>query len=67
MQGLEFYIVAYQELQADKSVGMSVGFIPWTSIKAWADHHSIGYDEFETLLCYIREIEKFYMDRGNNG
>ena len=56
---MDFYFNAYNQLQYDRPVGMSVGAIPWTSIITWCKLHGIcGINEIETVLRYIRAMEK---------
>jgi len=58
LQGLGFYLNAYDQLQYDRPVGMSVGAIPWSSVINWCKLHRI-YDinEIEIVLKYIRALE----------
>lgn len=58
MLGLDIYVIAYNELQADRPIGMDVGPVPWSAIHRWGDFHGItDPDDLETLVHHIRAME----------
>lgn len=57
LPGLDFYLLAYDELIYDRPMGMTVGPIPWSSIDRWAVRNGVGNDEFNTLVNHIRAME----------
>lgn len=63
MSGLQFYMDAYGELQADRPIGFSVGLIPWTSCVNWCKINGIcDINEIDTFIKYIRALEKIDND-----
>lgn len=58
IEGLEFYLTAFCELQSERPVGMTVGQIPWSSIINWCDFHGLkDSDDVDTLIRYVRAME----------
>lgn len=59
LAGLDTYIIAFQELQHDRPIGMAAGSIPWSSIVKWAEIHGMGSaDEIALLTKHIRALEQ---------
>ena len=55
---LEPYMTAYNELSFDRSQGLSLGYIPWSSIVKWCElHHIYDIDDITTCIRYIRKLE----------
>ena len=53
-----FYLSAYQDLQFDRPVGMTLGPIPWSSIVSWARLHGVkDPDDIDELISIIRAVE----------
>ena len=58
MDGLDFYIHGFQDLKADRPVGMGVGQIPWSSIIKWCEVHDIhDINEKDSVIRYFRALE----------
>ena len=63
MTGLEFYLNAYEQLKADRPIGLSVGHIPYSSITTWCHINKIrDINEIDKFIRYIRAIEKVELD-----
>ena len=63
LPGLELYFQAYNELSFDRPVGMSVGFIPWSSIVKWCEINGVyDIDDVSTCIRYIRALEKIDLE-----
>lgn len=58
LQGADFYLTAYNELQYDRPIGMGIGAIPWSSIIRWAEFHGLSCsDDVDDLITIIRALE----------
>lgn len=58
LDGLDIYLKAFQELLSDRTVGMAVGYIPWSSIHKWAVLHGFtDPEDIATFTRYIRALE----------
>ena len=62
MQGLEFTYRAFTDLSTCREVGMAIGPIPWTAIRAYADTYDLGLDEFNDLVYHLGQMDAAYMD-----
>jgi hypothetical protein len=56
-----FYYMAYQELETERPIGMSVGYIPITKIWEWANYQRLTESETRALIYVIREIDHWSM------
>lgn len=69
LDGLNFYIQGYKDLKADRSIGMSVGKIPWSSIIKWCEIHDIhDINDKDSVIRYFRAMEdaEYDFDQGKN-
>lgn len=58
LPGLDVYLTAYQDLLYDRSLGMTVGPIPWSSLISWCHLHGLNdINDIETFKRYIRALE----------
>lgn len=58
LPGLDIYLIAYEDLQHDRQIGMALGTIPWSSIHRWALFHGICCpNEVAVLERNIRVLE----------
>lgn len=58
--GLLMYLEAFYELDTERSHGMSLTRIPWSSIIRYADRY--GYDEDE-MLFFIRKMDDALLEQ----
>lgn len=58
---LTLFWVAFHELGSTRSFGFSVGPIPWTAIKQWADEYDLDADLREDLFYYIAVLDEEYL------
>lgn len=59
LPGSDFYMTAYQELQTERSIGMALGPIPWSSIVSYAKSSGItDEDDIQDFLTIIRALER---------
>ena len=59
--GLDLYWKAFQDLSADRDVGMGVGPIPWSAMNAWGVRNHIKGDDFERFVLVLRGMDSVYM------
>ena len=58
-----YFIGAFFELCTERPAGMGLTSIPWSSIKAYAEHHNftgLAYQDFHTI---IRAMDGHYMEK----
>lgn len=65
LQGLELYLEAFYELNSDRNNGMSMGKIPFTAIKQYADEYEFEGEQRECLFYFIRAIDNAIVKRLN--
>jgi hypothetical protein len=62
LEAAEFYWQAFNELSSDRSMGMGLGPIPYSSIRAWADEHGVtGRDDFDFFHGVIRGVDTEFL------
>ena len=64
IDGLEFYIVAYRELESCRNSGMDVGPIPFTAILRYWE--KFPTEDFEEFLYLIRQMDDTYLKLESN-
>lgn len=63
IDGLELYLSAFFDLDSERSHGMAPTPIPFTSIVKYAEVFGFDLEQTEALLIYVRELDKFNLDR----
>lgn len=48
---------AYSELSTCRSVGFSMGPIPWASMVAWAEYHGLDREVTDHLIAVLRIVD----------
>ncbi len=61
--GLQLYLQAFFDLDAERSHAMAVTPIPWTSICAYAFAHNLDDEQREDLLFLVRRLDNAHMER----
>ncbi len=61
LPGLELYIRAFFDLDRDRPIGFSEGYIPRRSIADWAKDYELDEDQTEALFYFIREMDSEVM------
>lgn len=61
-RGLELYFMAFQELTTCRSLGMSVGPIPWTAIKLFCDEHEIEGEQRDDAFYLVKALDDAYRE-----
>lgn len=56
--GLGLYLQAFFDLDTDRSHGMGLTRIPWTSIKGYALAFNFNSRQTEDLFYYIRKLDE---------
>ena len=71
--GLDLFLDAFYDLNADRQMGMSVGKIPFTAIRAYADEYQFEGLQREDLFYFVKAIDDAVVksiskkDKGANG
>jgi hypothetical protein len=58
---LQFHWEAFHELSTERQIGMAMGPIPRSAIKAYADEFAMTGDEFDEFNRIIRAVDNEYM------
>lgn len=53
----DFYWYAFWDLNTCRSTGMSIGHIPWTAIKSYADQYELRGLQFNEFVSIIRALD----------
>ena len=61
--GLELYLQAYFDLDSERSNGMGVGRIFWTSIADYAKAFDLDEDQTDDLFYFIRAMDNANLKR----
>lgn len=64
--GDDFYMKSFYDLGTERSIGMSLGPIPWSKIVAYASHYGLEPDVTEAFVDIIREMDVVYLDYNAN-
>ena len=60
--GLELFFVAFLELSDDRNSGMSMGRIPWSVVRQWANAYELDYQQTEELHFQISRMDFKYIE-----
>jgi hypothetical protein len=60
-----FYYNAYQTLGTCRH--FESGRVPWTAVKAYAEHYDLSEDQFEMLFGICQEIDEYLLTAAKNG
>ncbi|QDP56587.1 MAG: hypothetical protein GOVbin2380_22 [Prokaryotic dsDNA virus sp.] len=61
--GLQLYLQAFFDLDAERTHALSLTPIPWTSIKAYAEFYALDLEQTEDLLFLIRRMDNAHLQR----
>lgn len=57
----EFYMAAFADLSTERSVGMTIGRIPWSKIVKYAEFSGLDRDVGFAFVAIIRKVDEAYM------
>jgi len=61
--GLELYLFAFFDLDAERTHAFSPTPIPWSSIKSYAEFYEFSFEQTEELFFYIREMDNAHLKK----
>lgn len=64
-QGLELYLDAFYDLDSERGVSETLGSIPWSKIKDYAEFYDFDEEQTECLFFFIREMDRAHRKRMN--
>lgn len=64
-RGLQLYLQAFFDLDAERSRGMSVGRIPWSAIVRYAEHLDLDEDQTDSLIYFLGAMDAEHLKRLN--
>lgn len=59
--GDEFYVQAFDDLKTERSSGMGMGNIPWSSIVRYADRAGLDESNTDMFVAVIKEMDSAYL------
>lgn len=65
LPGLDFYFIAFQALNSCRSIGMSLGPIPWTAIVKYGEMHCDSEQGIQDLVHHIRAMDSKFLELAN--
>jgi len=63
LPGLQVYLQAFFDLDAERTHALSLTPIPWTSIRAYADAYAFDEEQTEDLLYLVRKMDDAHLKR----
>ena len=60
--GLDIFYKGWLDLDSTRSVGFSVGPIPWTAIESYSDMLGLGAEQKADMHYHIRQLDRLYLD-----
>lgn len=61
--GLQLFLQAFFDLDAERTHALTLTPIPWTSIKAYADAYALDEEQTEDLLFLVRRMDDAHLKR----
>lgn len=59
--GLHFYMLAFNDLESERPVGMDVGPIPRSAMRDYAIELDLTDEEFDDLYHHVRALDIAYL------
>lgn len=66
MPGLQMFLQAFFDLDAERTHALSLTPIPWTSIRGYADAYAFDEEQTEDLLYHVRAMDNAHLKRLSN-
>lgn len=61
--GLELYLNAFFDLDAERPSSFDIGSIPWSKMKDYACFYDFDEDQTEDLIFFIKRMDAAYIKR----
>jgi hypothetical protein len=61
--GLNLYLTAFFDLDAERSHGFGYSRIPWTRMREYAEYNEFDEEQFEDLVFFIRKLDSANEER----
>lgn len=61
--GLDLYLDAFFDLDSERSHGLGLTPIPWTSIKQYAEAWEFDEEQTHDLFFFIKKMDQAHLDR----
>ena len=61
--GLQLYLQAFFDLDSERTHGMSLSPIPWTSIAAYARAFEFDEEQTEDLFYFVRKLDSEHLKK----
>jgi hypothetical protein len=64
---LQFYWLAFNDLTSERQIGMGIGPIPYSALRAYATEYGIrGHDEFDYFRWLLQAMDNHYLAHVNS-
>lgn len=61
--GLQLYLTAFFDLDAERESGMSLGRIPWSAVDRYAVAYELDDEQYEDLHYFIKHMDTEHIKR----
>ena len=61
-----FYITAFEKLNTCRTLGMSIGPIPWDKIVHYGEFHKLDDELIEPFIDIIMGLDALFLERQHN-
>ena len=61
--GLQLYLQAFFDLDAERTHALSLTPIPWTAIKAYVEFYAFDLEQAEDAFILIRKVDNAHLQR----
>ena len=61
MPGLELYYIAFNDLMASRTMGMTVGPIWWDTIQTYCEAKELSEDQIDSTHSHVKAMDLAYM------
>lgn len=61
--GLQLYLTAFFDLDAERESSMSIGRIPWSAIDRYARAYDLDSEQYEDMHFFIKQMDSEHIKR----
>lgn len=61
--GLQLYLTAFFDLDAERESSMSIGRIPWSAIDRYARAYDFDESQYEDLHYFVKQMDSKHIER----
>ena len=61
--GLELFLIAFFDLDTERQAGFSIGPIPWSKCREYANAYQFDEELTEDLMFFVKQLDNAHMKR----